>query len=463
MINSTKKLNFIKWLFIVSFAGIGVYLLIFNFFQAKYIYSNAYNKRLRNESTDIIRGDIQDRNGIVLVSSKVTKKGIQRNYAYGRNFSHIIGYSVKELGSTGIEALYNQELNSANIIETIKGKANDKKIKGNTVKLTLDKTLQLYASDLLKGKKGSIVALNPKTGELLAIVSKPDYNPSNVTEKWNSLIEDKNSPLLNRAIDGLYPPGSIFKIITTSAALNSNYNSFEIDCSGKINIEGYEINDSNNKGHGQIDLNKAFTLSCNSYFVSLGLELGNNNIYNEANKFKFNKGIQGDIKAKSSIFNKNDDVKSLAQQSIGQGDVLITPIHAAAIASIIANDGLLATPNIVSEINDMNGKHIKSFKPKAQEKIISKENAEIITNMMVNAVKSGTGKSARISGIEVAGKTGTAENPQGKPHSWFIGFAPAEDPKIAIAVIVENGGSGGSNAAPIAGKVIRKALATMKK
>ncbi|MEA4960265.1 peptidoglycan D,D-transpeptidase FtsI family protein [Lutispora sp.] len=458
-----KRQNLVKWFFIIFFVGIVGYLLVFNFFQSKYIYSNSYNKRLRKENSDIIRGDIQDRNGVVLTSSKIHKNAIQRNYAYGRSFSHIIGYSAKALGSTGIEALYDQELSSANAIETLKGKAKGEKIKGNAVKLTLDKTLQVYSSDLLKGKKGAIAALNPKTGEILALVSKPDYNPSNVTENWNDLIEDRNSPLLNRALDGLYPPGSIFKVITTSSALNNNYKDFEIDCSGKINIEGYEIKDSNDKAHGQIDLNRAFTLSCNSYFVSLGLELGNNNIYNEAIKFKFNKGIQGDIKSKSSNFSRKSDNKSLAQQSIGQGDVLITPIHAAAIAAIIANDGMLAPPYMVSEITDMTGKPIKSFKPKAGEKIISKENADIIKSMMIDVVKTGTGRNARISGAKAAGKTGTAENPQGKAHSWFIGFAPAEDPQIAIAVIIENGGSGGSNAAPIAGKVMKKALAGINK
>ncbi|MDD2480910.1 MAG: penicillin-binding transpeptidase domain-containing protein [Lutispora sp.] len=463
MNDSAKRQKLIKWFFIISFIGIGIYLLVFNFFQSKYISSNSYNKRLRNENADIIRGDIRDRNGVILASSKVYKNTIQRNYAYGRHFSHVIGYSGKALGSTGIEALYNQELSSANTIETIKSKAKGERIKGNTVKLTLDKILQTYSSELLKGKKGAIVALNPKTGEILALISKPDYNPSNVTENWSNLIEDKNSPLLNRAIDGIYPPGSIFKVITLSAALNNNLEKYEIACNGKINIGGYEIKDSNDKGHGQISLNKAFTLSCNSYFVSLGLKLGNNTMFNEATKYKFNKGIQGDIKSKVSSFTKKKDDKSLAQQSIGQGDVLITPIHAAAIAAIIANDGVLVSPYIVSEITNMDEKLIKSFKAKTGEKIINKDKAEIIKDMMVDVIQSGTGKSARIRGVSVAGKTGTAENPHGKPHSWFIGFAPSENPQIAIAVIVENGGSGGSIAAPIANKVMKKALVNIKK
>lgn len=458
----SKRLNFIKWFFILSFLSIVVYLVIFNFFQAKYIYSNSYNKRLRNENTYIIRGDIQDRHGTVLASNKITNDSSKRDYKYSRHFSHVVGYHSKQLGSTGIEALYDKELSSAKIIDTLKGKVNGEEVKGNTVKLTLDKTLQVYASELLGNKKGSLVALNPKTGEILALISKPDFNPSKINTNWKSLIEDENSPLLNRAVDGLYPPGSIFKIVTTSAALYGNYQDYEIDCTGSINVNGYEIKDSNEKGHGNINLDKAFTLSCNSYFVNLGLKLGNENMYNEANKFLFNKNISGNIITKTSNYNIKYDNKSLASQSIGQGDVLITPIHAAVIAAIIANDGILAEPYIVSEIKYSSGKTIKSFKARPGNTIIDSDKARIIKDMMVNVVKSGTGKSARISGIEVAGKTGTAENPHGKPHSWFIGFAPAEDPQIAIAVIIENGGSGGSNAAPIAGKVMKKALASLK-
>ncbi|SHJ10597.1 peptidoglycan D,D-transpeptidase FtsI family protein [Lutispora thermophila] len=458
----SKKLNIIKCFFIVSFLGIAIYLIIFNFFEAKYIYSNSYNKRLRNENTYIVRGDIQDRNDIILATSKISNNSIKRDYIYSRHFSHVIGYHSKQIGSTGIEALYDKELSSAKILDTIKGIINGKEIKGNTVKLTLDKTLQVYASELLGNRKGSIVALNPKTGEILALVSKPDFNPSKINANWKNLIEDENSPLLNRALDGLYPPGSIFKIITTSAALYGNYKDYEIDCTGSSNVNGYEIKDSNKKGHGNINLNKAFTLSCNSYFVNLGLKLGNEKLYNEANKFLFNKSISGNIIAKTSRFNMKYDNKSLASQSIGQGDVLITPLHAAVIASIIANDGMLLQPYIVSEIKDINGKTIKSFKSKSANVIIDADKAKTIKEMMVNVVKSGTGKSAKISGIEVAGKTGTAENPHGKPHSWFIGFAPAEDPQIAIAVIIENGGSGGSNAAPIAGKVMKKAISVLK-
>lgn len=462
MYDMNKRIKFIQYFFIFCFLSISVYILYFNFFQAKYIYSNSYNKRLRKENTSIIRGDITDRSNQILVHSQMQKGNINRIYKYGRHFSHLIGYSVKSIGSTGIEALYNNELNTASTVDTIKSKALGNKIKGNTIKLTVDKDLQIYASELLKGKKGSIVALNPRTGEILAMVSKPDYNPSNITKNWNSLIKDNNSPLLNRATDGLYPPGSIFKVVVSAAAYRNNIIDYEINCTGKVNIEGYEIKDSGGKHHGTVNLERAFTQSCNSYFVHLGLKLGSNNLSNEATKFKFNKSIQNAMKLKGGTFLNKNDSKNIAQQSIGQGEVLVTPLHAALIASIIANEGVMVEPYIVNSVVDSNGKTIRTFKPKKSERIIDANTAEKIKVMMADVVKSGTGKNARIKGINVAGKTGTAENPHGKSHSWFIGFAPADNPDIAIAVIIENGGSGGSNAAPIAGKVMKKALNSIK-
>lgn len=457
-----KRIIYIRCFFIFCFLSIGIYILYFNFFQAKYIYSNSYNKRLRKEDTNIIRGSIIDRNNQILVESKIYKENVNRIYKYGKHFSHIIGYSTKSIGSTGIEALYNTELNTTGTVETIKSKAAGNRIKGNTVKLTIDKELQVYSSELFKNKKGAIVALNPKTGEVLAMVSKPDYSPSNIAKNWGILIKDNNSPLLNRAVDGLYPPGSIFKVIVTTAAFRSNITNYEIDCTGKVNIEGYEIKDSNEKHHGTVNLEKAFTESCNSYFVHLGLKLGSKPLLNEAIKFKFNKPIQSVMRLKGGSFLAKNDSKHIAQQSIGQGDVLITPLHAALIAATIANDGIMVEPYMVTNIIDSNNNIVKNYKSKTKERIIDETTAEKLKNMMIEVVDKGTGKNAKIKGIKVAGKTGTAENPHGKPHSWFIGFAPANNPEIAIAVIIENGGSGSSNAAPIAAKVMKKALNSAK-
>jgi len=381
-----------------------------------------------------------------------------------RIFSHVIGYSSENYGSSGLEAFYNKELmNSSDTMEALRSKINDYYIKGNNITLTLDRSLQVYASQQLRGKKGSIVVLRPDTGEILAMVSKPDFDPSGIQNNWESLINDKNSPLLNRAAEGLYPPGSIFKLIITSSILKNDLQDEEIECSGEINVDGYVIKDSDGKAHGKIKLNEALKYSCNSYFIKQGLTLGYNPISSEAAKFKFNKSFQTDFRISQSIFPNKADDKNVAQESIGQGAVLMTPLQGALMVSAIANEGIMMQPYVVSNITDSEGKIIKSFKPKQTAQIMNKAIADKIRALMIEVVDSGTGTKAKVSKVAVAGKTGTAEVSGGKKsHAWFVGFAPADNPRVAIAVLVENGGGGGSAAAPIASKVLKKALDIIK-
>ncbi|MGE5631579.1 MAG: peptidoglycan D,D-transpeptidase FtsI family protein [Caulobacteraceae bacterium] len=459
-----NRIKLIKYAYLTLFMLVCLYLLYFNIFESRAISSNSYNRRLRETSTNVIRGSIQDRNGEVLVKSTKYKSGVKRKYVYGRYFSHIIGYSSKNLGSSGLEAFYNKELmNSSDTMETLRSKINDYSINGNNIKLTLDRSLQTYASDQLRGKRGAIVVLRPDTGEILAMASKPDFNPSNVQNDWESLIDDKSSPLLNRAVEGLYPPGSIFKLVVSSSILKNNLASSEIDCTGSVNIGGYVIKDFNSEVHGQISLHDAFAESCNSYFIKQGLALGNDNLYNESTKFRFNKSIPFDLKVSQSVFPNNTDKKSIAQQSIGQGEVLMTPLHAALMVSAIANKGIMMQPYAVSSIIDSSGKIVKEYKPKQLAQVMDESTALEIKDMMIDVVKSGTGTKAKTSKTEIAGKTGTAEVGNGeKSHAWFVGFAPADNPKVAVAVIIEHGGSGGSTAAPIASRVLRKAVSIIE-
>jgi peptidoglycan glycosyltransferase len=454
------RVKIIKYTYLSLFALVCLYLLYFNLFEARVIYSNSYNRRLRESSNNIIRGSVLDKNGEVLVKSTKYKSGIKRTYVYPRYFSHIIGYSSANYGSSGLEALYNKELmSSGDTMEDLRSKINDYYIKGNNIILTLDRSLQVYAADQLRGKKGAIVVLRPDTGEILAMVSKPDFDPSGIQNNWESLINDKNSPLVNRASEGLYPPGSIFKLIVTSSILKNSLQGNEVECTGEVNVDGYTIKDSEGEAHGKITLADALKHSCNSYFIRQGLLLGNSNLYSEATRFRFNKKIQTDIKITGSVFPGKNDNRSIAQQSIGQGEVLMTPLHAAMMAASIANKGIMMQPYIVSNITNSENKIIKEFKPKQISQVMDENTANTIKDMMVEVVKSGTGTRAKVSKVTVAGKTGTAEVSGGlKSHAWFVGFAPADSPEVAIAVLIENGGSGGSTAAPIASKVLKKAL-----
>lgn len=454
-----NRANIIKYAYLALFALVCLYLLYFNIFQSRVIASNSYNRRLRASSENIIRGSFLDKNGEVLVKSTKYKSGIRRTYAYPRSFSHLIGYSSKNLGSSGLEAFYNKELMTSSTMETLRSKINDYYINGNNVNLTLDRALQVYASEQLGSKKGSIVVLRPDTGEILAMVSKPNFDPSNIQNDWESLLKDKRSPLLNRAIEGAYTPGSIFKLVVTSAILKSNLQDIEIECTGEVNVNGYVIKDNDGKAHGKLKLKDALKYSCNSYFIKQGLSLGYSSLSSEAAHFRFNKGIKTDLKVAASIFPAKADESSIAQQSIGQGEVLMTPMHAAMMAAAIANKGIMMQPYAVASITDSEGKTIKSFTPKQLAQVMDEKTADAIKELMIEVVASGTGTRAKVSGVKVAGKTGTAEvGGDQKSHAWFVGFAPADEPRVAIAVLVENGGSGGSVAAPIASRVLKKAL-----
>lgn len=459
-----SRVKIIKYIYISLFALVCLYLFYFNFFESRIISSNSYNRRLRESNSNIIRGSIRDKNGEILAKSTKYKSGVKRKYSYPRYFSHVIGYSSNNYGSSGLEALYHRELMSSDdTMETLRSKINDYSIAGNGIRLTLDRSLQVYAAEQLHGKKGAVAVLRPDTGEILAMVSKPDFDPSGIQSNWDNLISDKKSPLLNRASEGLYPPGSIFKLVVTASILKNNLQDNEIECRGEVNVGGYIIKDSNGKAHGRIKLEEALKYSCNSYFIQQGLLMGNTSILNYASKFKFNKNIPSDIKiAKSSFPNKSEN-KNTSQQSIGQGEVLMTPLHAALMVSAIANEGVMMQPYVVGSITNSEGEIIREFGPKQAGQVMDKDTAEKIKALMIEAVNSGTGTKAKVSKVTVAGKTGTAEAGRDKkPHAWFVGFAPADKPKAAIAVLIENGGGGGSVAAPIASRVLKKALDIIK-
>lgn len=455
-----SRINTIKYVFLALFALICLYLVYFNLFEARVISSNSYNRRLRESKENIIRGSIEDRRGEVLVKSTRYKSGVKRKYVYPRSFSHIIGYSSKNYGSSGLEAFYNKELtSSSDTMEALRSKINDYYINGNNIRLTLDRELQVYASEQLGSKRGSIVVLRPDTGEILAMVSKPNFDPSTIQNNWDSLISDEKSPLLSRASEGLYPPGSIFKLVVTSAILKNNLQGEEIECTGQVDVDGYTIKDSDGKAHGKITLKEALKHSCNSYFIKQGLKLGNSALLSEASRFRFNKGIQSDMRVSTSVFPNNSSSRNVALQSIGQGEVLMTPLHAAMMAAAIANKGIMMQPYAVSSITNSEGGVIKEYKPKQLGQVTDANTASAIAELMVEVVKSGTGTRAKVSKVSVAGKTGTAEVGAGlKSHAWFVGFAPSDKPSVAIAVLIENGGSGGSTAAPIASRVLKKAL-----
>ncbi len=404
---------------------------------------------------NVLRGSILDRNDKVISYSEKKNDKNNRYYPYGNLYSHVIGYSYRQYGKSGLEKEYNNELldiEESNALNEIKNLVLPKSI-GNDLKLTIDHNMQEKSKALLQGKKGSIIIMNPSSGEIYSMVSLPDFDASNLDDEWKSIIEDENSPLLNRPVQGLYEPGSIFKVITSVGMLET----FSLDknylCNGTATIDGYTFKDYGNSVHGRIDLKGALTNSCNPYFVEKSLLLGKEKLGDTAERFMINKKIPFDLDVKKSEFNyKNAMGKTkLASSSIGQGDVLVTPLNMVMTASAIANNGEMVKPILVKEIINKEGETIKRNITETLSQSTSSGVAEEMKDMMRSVIVSGTGKNASIRNIKVAGKTGTAENPTGKSHSWFIGFAPYDDPKLAIVVVLESEGTtGGVSAAPIA-------------
>lgn len=254
----------------LAFLSLIVYISYFQVFKASAIKKNSYNKRLWINEEAILRGSFLDRNGKTLVYSEKKDETYVRHYLYGRLYSHIIGYSYREYGKSGLELQYNNSLLNTSENAAINELKNlvSPTTEGNNIKLTIDHDLQSKARELLRGKKGSIVAMNPNNGEIYAMVSLPDFDVNSLKEDWKTITEDPNSPLVNRATQGLYAPGSVFKVVTAAAFLEKENLDTAYECTGSVNVGGYEFSDYNNKAHGKLDLKGALVSSCNTYFAT---------------------------------------------------------------------------------------------------------------------------------------------------------------------------------------------------
>lgn len=483
----TSNIKKVLVVFLLLFIGLISYIGYFQLFKAHDIAAKPENQRIWVKRNEVIRGVIYDRNKTVLAQTvEKTELSQKRQYPGGEVFSHLVGYVDETYGLAGLEAKFDEDLISYDVISTSvdaflkklnfkeefnKRTAKEDK-KGNNLITTLDSNIQNAAFDALGTNKGAIVVLNPKTGEILASVSKPSYDTNNLKAIWKSINSDEEGkPLINRATMGLYPPGSTFKIITTASALENipGVTTKKFTDNGKIQFNDKQsLRNYNGYSYGEIDLKKAVSVSSNVVFGTLAMDLGNDKLKATAEKFGFNNKMPSDdIGIAQSKFPKleSNEIGNIAQTGIGQSSILATPMEMALVISTIANDGVMMKPILMKEIVSSNGRKVKSMKPEAVQTVIPKENSAIIKSYLKASVDdklSGQWKYV-FNGTNTAGKTGTADYklPNGEnavPHSWFVGFAPADNPQVAVAVIVENGGIGAGAAAQAAGKVIKAAL-----
>ena len=423
----------------------------------------------RHALLDAGRGRILASDGTVLAQTRNGK----RIYPLGAQLAHPVGYDSLRYGTTGIEASFDRALTSPDssgdplaqigaLVATLRG--NRPAARGADVVTTLVPNVQATLYRLLSQyPRAAGVVLDPRTGAVLASASVPSYDPNDFDAQFPALSVDPSSPLLNRALDGLYPPGSTFKIFTASAALDSNTVSMDstFDDPGYLVIGDFTLHDNESEATGYGDLTTAFALSSNVDFGQIALKMGVETFYSYIDRWGIGSSLDFQLPAERDRIPPKDGIVpgELAQMGFGQGALLVTPMRMALIGATIANDGSEPRPYIVRDVV-AGGVSQSSTGPATLVSPVSPDTAANVTKMMVAVVERGTGAPAQLPHITVAGKTGTATNPRGRSHAWFVAFAPAEHPRVAVAIVVENVGYGATYAAPIARDVIRSALSS---
>jgi peptidoglycan glycosyltransferase len=450
-----------------------LYALLFGFtsywsvFDSDSLKANTANRRPLLEEQTIERGKILADDGSVIARSRPVGKGNNkiyiRHYPQGSLFGNPIGYSFVDRGRVGFELSHNDELvgnktEFLSVLDELQGHAQ----KGDNVQSALNPNAQQAAVDGLAGRRGSVVAMVPSTGEIKAMVSIPEYDPNSVenSNTFKRLNAEETAPLFNRATQAGYPPGSTMKVVTATAALDSGDFTPNSVLSGRspIAIEGVALSNSGGEQFGDIPMTTALTNSVNTWWAQAGEKVGADTMFKYMDRYGFNAKPRLDYPgfqlAASGVYDGNkllgpDAAIDIGRVAIGQERLRVTPLQMAEVAATVANKGELMEPRLWSKVIDPDGRETR-LDPAHQSRVMSEDTAAELNDMMQDVVSEGTGTAAAVSGIDVAGKTGTAEISPGVNDAWFIGFAPADDPKIAISCIVEHtSGFGGPTCGPI--------------
>jgi len=460
-----KPLRRLFLFFALLFVALLVGLTYVQVWAAPKLKTNPSNTRAIEQEMKVDRGLILSADGVQLAVNRQEGQLFLRDYPQGDLTSPWLGYNSQQYGRAGIERVYNEELSGQSGLLGITGYWDQllgRTHQGASLKLTIDMKVQRAAAEALGDRKGAVIALDPKTGAVLAMVSYPRYDPNKLDSIWQDLNANPDKPFLNRATQGLYPPGSVFKIIVAGGALQDGIvtPATKFTDTGSVTAGGFVVNNYGNNVYGDHDFAQGFAESINTTFAKVGVKMGAASLAAHAADFGFGKQPPWSLGGAASFFPAPADMDKayVAQASYGQGQVLATPLQIALAASAVANGGQIMKPYLVAQVLDRNNKILQETKPAGWLTPISAATAATLRDLMVKVVTGGTGTRAALSGVQVAGKTGTAELEGAEPDAWFAGFAPAQDPQVVVAVLVENSGTGGSVAAPIARAVIAAAL-----
>lgn len=458
--NNIMKTTYIFMGLFILLAG---YFLGYILIQSKQDINNTYNKRQDILAQKIVRGSIYSSDGKTLAETKMDENGNEyRYYPYNELFCHVVG--SYDMGQYGLELAYKFDLltTDASIAQEVVAEINRKKLQGNSIKTTLNIDLQKACLDALGDYEGAVVLLDATTGDILSMVSKPFYNPNDIEKLWDDIKNSDKGILVNRATQGLYPPGSVFKMFTLGEYIDSHkksYLDYTYNCEGTIKFVDFSMSCSNKKAHGTQNLTDAFSNSCNCTFVNLGTMIDAEVLSKYCKDKLFNNDLLLDIAyKKSQITLTNSDSEFIKSQTvIGQGETLVTPIHMCMVMSSIVNNGKLMKPRLVTQLIDYNGNVVKENKPEEFKELYTTEEANVLKEYLREVVTNGTAYRLNHDKIFVYGKTGTAQiSTAGKADSWFVGGIETDDGnKYSIAVVLENVNENTSPAIVVTKEIIK--------
>jgi penicillin-binding protein A len=472
LVNAQVRRTF--YLFAAGFFGLVAMLAYWQVYSREALANNPENGFQTQRSISSPRGLILAGDGETVLARSVKRETPQgpvydREYPQGTPFSNVVGYWSTRYGATGIEIANNTDLSSIagepQTLDDLINRATGGPQPGNNVVLTLDPGLQALAYQELQGSvtgRGSIVAINPKNGDILAMATSPSFNPNDIDDNYPELASAPNAPLINRATQSLYPPGSVFKVITAAAALQAGVRpEDEFFDSGAYELPGYTVNNFQGKNFGEVTFTRALAYSINVIFAKIAVEIvGADALEQMAKNFDFG-STYDDFPlpvATSSVNSLPPDqwtTGTLAQTAFGQGEVQTNAFQMALVTAAIANDGRMVEPRLVREVRSPDGIILDKPTASIRTRSIPPDTARTLNEMMQQVIIQGGLTEAEIEGVKVAGKTGTAESGNGEAHSWWITFAPADDPKIAMCVMVENGGRADEGALPVAARLMQ--------